>query len=205
MPTDRSLRFFDDQFRRQVRAQDFALNPFERLALPHLRGHVLDYGCGLGNLALAAARAGCRVVALDASATAIEHIRRVATSEGLPVAAELADLRSYPLAGEFDAVVSIGLLMFFDCPAAWRQLDALLGSVRPGGIVVVNVLIEGTTFMDMFAPEGHCLLRGDDLLARLAAWELLEDLTQRFDAPGGTQKVFSTLVARRPACVPPST
>ena len=32
MPTDRSLRFFDDQFRRQVRAQDFALNPFERLA-----------------------------------------------------------------------------------------------------------------------------------------------------------------------------
>lgn len=199
MPTDRSLRFFDDQFRRQVQAQDFALNPFEQLALPHLRGHVLDYGCGLGNLALAAARAGCRVVALDASATAIEHIRRVAASEALPVAAELADLRSYPLAGEFDAVVSIGLLMFFDCATAWRQLDALLASVRPGGILVVNVLVEGTTFMDMFASEGHCLFRCEDLRAHLAAWELLEDLTQRFDAPGGKQKVFSTLVARRPA------
>lgn len=198
MPTDRSLRFFDDQFRQQVQAQDFALNPFEQTALPHLRGHVLDYGCGLGNLALAAARAGCTVVALDASETAIEHIGRVAASEVLPVAAEVADLRSYPLAGEFDAVVSIGLLMFFDCATAWKQFDALLASVRPGGIIAINVLIDGTTFMDMFASEGHCLFRRDDLLARLEAWEVLEDLTQRFDAPGGSQKVFSTLVARRP-------
>lgn len=32
-------------------------------ALPHLRGKVLDYGCGLGQMTLAATRAGCEVPA----------------------------------------------------------------------------------------------------------------------------------------------
>ena len=55
-----SVRFFETQFQRQVAAAEFALNPFERLALPFLNGEVLDLGCGLGNLALEAARAGSR-------------------------------------------------------------------------------------------------------------------------------------------------
>ena len=50
MPTH-SVRFFETQFRRQLDGGDFALNPFERLALPYLKGDVLDLGCGLGNLA----------------------------------------------------------------------------------------------------------------------------------------------------------
>ena len=71
MNTDSSVSFFDQQFQRQVRESDLALNPFEQQALPHLQGVVLDYGCGLGNLALAAARRGCNVVALDGSYNAI--------------------------------------------------------------------------------------------------------------------------------------
>lgn len=67
MPNDHSVRFFDQQFRRQIGARDFALNPFEQAALPYLSGRVLDYGCGLGNLACAAAERGCSVVVLDAS------------------------------------------------------------------------------------------------------------------------------------------
>ena len=53
-----SVGFFDRQFREQLRKQDPALNPFERVALAHCRGRVLDFGCGLGNLAVSAARAG---------------------------------------------------------------------------------------------------------------------------------------------------
>ena len=64
---DASIRFFDSQFRRQIRQAELALNPFEQRALPWLQGRVLDSGCGLGNLALAAARRGCTVPALDAS------------------------------------------------------------------------------------------------------------------------------------------
>src|SRR5665647_2708874 len=67
MDPNLSVRFFDTQFQQQVRQTDLPLNPFEQTALSYLHGHVLDYGCGLGNLAVAAAQRGCSVVALDAS------------------------------------------------------------------------------------------------------------------------------------------
>lgn len=196
--TDASIRFFDSQFQRQVREADLRLNPFEQRALPWLQGRVLDHGCGLGNLAVAAARAGHPVLALDASPTAIAHLQQVAREAALPIEAVQADLRSYPLAGEFDTVVSIGLLMFLDCATAERKLDELLAHLRPGGIAVVNVLAEGTTFMDMFDPAGHCLFTEDRLRRRFESWELLSVDREAFPAPGGTAKVFVTVVARKP-------
>jgi tellurite methyltransferase len=198
MTLDHSVQFFDAQFRRQVQAHDFALNPFEQAALPYLRGRVLDYGSGLGNLSVALARAGCEVVALDASPTAIEHIRRVAADEALAIRAERADLRTHVPDGPFDAVVAIGLLMFFDCPTAWQQLGRLQACVRPGGVAVVNVLTEGTTYMDMFGSQGHCLFQPEALLARFDGWECLLVDSQAFPAPGGTRKTFLTVVARKP-------
>ena len=87
LQTHASVRFFDEQFRRQLRDAELQLNPFEQAALPWLAGRVLDYGCGLGNLAVAAARRGCTVVALDGSPTAIAHLRAVARAESLPIEA----------------------------------------------------------------------------------------------------------------------
>src|SRR5574341_1763900 len=74
--TGKSVEFFDRQFERQVREAAYALNPFERAILPYLHGEVLDLGCGLGNLALAAAQAGCKVTALDASPSGIADLAR---------------------------------------------------------------------------------------------------------------------------------
>lgn len=198
MNPNASVRFFDEQFRRQIAEQQFELNPFEVAALPYLQGAVLDYGCGLGNLTVQAARKGCRVLALDASHAAIEHLRALARRESLPIAAEEADLRTHEVAEDFDAVVCIGLLMFFDCPLAYRKLDELLSHVRPGGVAVVNVLIEGTTYMGMFSPEGHCLFEAQALMQRFAGWEVLSFERQEFPAPGETRKVFATVIARRP-------
>lgn len=199
MNPDASVRFFDAQFQRQVRESHQALNPFEQQALPYLRGTVLDYGCGLGNLALAAARQGCTVVALDASHTAIEHLRQVAQAESLSITATEADLRTYEVRDDYDAVACIGLLMFFDCPTAFAQLHRLQAHVRPGGVVVVNVLVQGTTYLAMFDPSSHCLFARDEMHRRFAGWEILCSEYQDFPAANDTTKSFVTVIARKPA------
>lgn len=198
MNTNSSVDFFDRQFQRQVEDNDFRLNPFEQAALPHLSGRVLDYGCGLGNLAIAAAERGCSVLALDASRSAIASLRQRALDAALPVTAVEADLRNYQLEEDFDCVVSIGLLMFFDCKAAFRVLSMLQAHVRPGGIAVINVLIEGTTFLDMFQPGDYCLFPRGETENRFAGWNIVHSDVRNFDAPGETIKSFVTLIAQKP-------
>ena len=196
--TNRSIAFFERQFRQQIGECDFKLNPFELEVLPHLTGQVLDFGCGLGNLAIAAAERGCSVQALDASPAAIDYLRQRAATAKLPVVAIEADLRDYRIDGEFDCVVSIGLLMFFDCATAGRVLSMLQQHVRPGGIVAINTLIEGTTYFDIFQPGSCCLLPRDELGRRFDGWKLRHLGFRDFEAPGQTIKSFVTIIAQKP-------
>jgi tellurite methyltransferase len=193
-----SVEFFDTQFQRQIDAGAIELNPFEAAAVPYLRGRVLDFGCGLGALAITAARRGCSVLALDASHSAIEHLRQVAAHDALPIEAREVDLRNYRLTEDFDTVVSIGLLMFFDCPTALQQLAQLQSRVRAGGTAVVNVLVEGTTYLDMFDAQGHCLFARDELRRQFSGWKLLSYACQDFPAPMNRTKSFVTLIAQKP-------
>lgn len=195
---NRSIEFFDAQFQRQVRDGDFTLNLFENLALPYLRGRVLDLGCGLGNLALEAARGGCSVLALDASANAIEHIRSAAAAEGWSLEATVADLTTCQIGEDFDVIVSIGLLMFLNRDRARELLSEIQGHVRTGGNAIINVLIEGTTYLEMFEPEHYYLFGRDELLESFNGWKILESRYDNFEAPGQTLKRFTTIVARKP-------
>lgn len=198
MTSSGSIQFFETQFRRQDAAKEFALNPFELRALPYVEGNVLELGCGLGNLSIAAAQKGARVLALDASPAAIRSLAARAKELRLNINARCTDLADYTPAGKFDAVVAIGLFMFFPCEVARHQFARTLSAVRSGGIAVVNVLIEGTTFMDMFDTErGYCLFGEADLPAALDGWQVLDDRVEQFDAPGGTVKRFRTAIARR--------
>lgn len=198
MTSDRSIQFFEKQFEEQVRTGACELNPFELLAIPYLKGRVLDYGCGMGNLAFAAAERGCDVLALDASPAAIAHIQLRALAEARPVHGVVADLRDYELNEDFDVVVCIGLLMFFDCPTASRALASLQARVREGGVAVVNVLVEGTTYLEMFDAKSHCLFSRAAMASRFAGWRVLHSECSDFEAPAGTKKVFATLIARKP-------
>ena len=192
-----TIDFFDQQFSRQVQQQQYELNPFELMTRPYLIGEMLDFGCGLGNLSIAAAESGCRVLALDAAPSAILHLRNVASERGLSIVAVEADLSSYNIERCFDAVVSIGLLMFFDRTTALAQLAQLKVSVRPGGIAAVNVLIEGTTFEDMFDPASYCLFAREELKNAFQDWDVLVESFDDFEAPRQTVKRFATVIARK--------
>jgi tellurite methyltransferase len=69
--------------------------------------------------------------------------------------------------------------------------------VRPDGIAIVNVLIEGTTYLDMFEPGRYYLFGENELTDQFAGWEILESKYESFEAPGSTIKRFATVIARK--------
>src|SRR5258707_11677225 len=85
---------------------------YERLKIsPGTR--LLDVGCGAGQLALIAARAGARVIGCDIATNWIEKARARAADEGLAVSFEEGDAESLPYKdAQFDAVISLIGAMF---------------------------------------------------------------------------------------------
>ncbi len=197
MTTNQSVTFFDTQFQKQVAGNDFALNPFEKVALPFVRGHVLDLGCGMGNLSVEAARRGANVLAVDASGAAIERVRKTALAENLAIDAVLADIGAYEITGRFDTIVAIGLLMFLKREKALALLADMQEHVVEQGFAIINVLTEGTTFMGMFEPNNYYLFGRRELEDQFKGWNILRSVHDSFDAPGNTKKEFSTVIAQK--------
>jgi tellurite methyltransferase len=150
-------------------------------------------------LSLEAGRRGHRVVAVDASPTAVARINKDAQREGLPVRGIQADIENWTIDESYDTIVAIGLLMFFRHETALRLLSSIQGHVKPGGRAIVNVLIEGTTYLGMFDPDNYCLFRRNELEERFDGWSILRSRYQTFPAPEGTRKDFSTIIAEKPS------
>jgi SAM-dependent methyltransferase len=104
---------------------------------------VLDVAAGNGNVALAAARRGCDVVATDYVISLLDRARLRATADGLPMQFQVADAEALPFGEEeFDAVVSTFGVMFTADHA--RAAAELLRVCRPGGkIGLANWTPEG--------------------------------------------------------------
>jgi tellurite methyltransferase len=197
-PRNQSVDFFETQFQRQVRDREYALNPFEALALDYLKGSVLDLGSGIGNLTLEAGRRGHRVTAVDASPTAVARTNADATREKIPVRAIAADIGNWTIDAQYDTIVAIGLLMFFRRERALQLLRNVQDHVNPGGRAIINVLVEGTTYIGMFDADNYCLFAPDEIEERFNSWTILASRRQSFPAPGETRKEFSTVIAEKP-------
>lgn len=144
-----------------------------------------------------AARRGATVVAVDTSATAIKRIQAAALAETLRIEAICADVESFCVPGRFDTVVAIGLLMFFQRERALKLLTKIQDYVGNEGLAIVNVLIEGTTYMGMFDPENYYLFGRNQLGERFRVWDILLSRHDSFEAPGSTTKEFATIIARK--------
>jgi ubiquinone/menaquinone biosynthesis C-methylase UbiE len=97
---------------------------------------LLDVGCGAGQLALIAARAGAKVTGCDISTNWLEKARERAAAEGLSVNFDEGDAEELPYAdGQFDAVVSLIGAMF--APRPERVAAELKRVCRPGGMIAM--------------------------------------------------------------------
>lgn len=115
------------------------------LAGPLAGRDLLDVGCGDGMYALAAARAGARVTAVDRSAAAVEAARRNAKGANVPLALYVADAIALPFPAErFDVILAVTVLCFI--PAPQRAVDEMARVLRPGGVLVLGELGRWSTW-----------------------------------------------------------
>jgi SAM-dependent methyltransferase len=146
---------------------------YERLGItPGTR--LLDVGCGAGQMALIAARAGAKVTGCDIATNWLEKARARAAAEGLEVTFEEGDAESLPYAdGQFDAVTSLVGAMF--APRPDKVAAQLTRVCRPGGMIAMANWTPGGFIGQMFkaisrhiAPSGmpSPVLWGDEATVR---------------------------------------
>jgi SAM-dependent methyltransferase len=177
-----------------------------RIALqPGMR--VLDAACGTGNLAVLAARRGCRVSGLDIATNLLAQARDRARQDALAIEFTEGDAEamSYEDAS-FDIVVSMYGVMF--APRPERVVSELCRVTKPGGLIALANWTPGGFIGKMFAvfarhlppPAGipSPLLWGDEAVVRDRFYGAIQELrlTRRiarmcfpFD-PAGTVEFF---------------
>jgi len=101
--------------------------------MPLDRTHVLDVGTGTGRAAIALAKAGARVTAVDASSEMLDVARSRAASAGVKITFEPGDAHALPFADRsFDATVSLRVLMH---TPGWAQALSELCRVSRSRVV----------------------------------------------------------------------
>jgi len=160
----------------------------------------LDLGCGVGRHALAMARLGLSVDALDGSETGIEQLRRSAADSRLLVRTHHGMMSELPFDnGAFDYVLAFNVIYHGDPSIIERTLAEMRRVLRPGGILQLTMLskrnvnfgigneIAPNTFVvpdatdDKTHPHFYCNAR--ELVELLQGFELMS-LVDREQKPG---------------------
>lgn len=160
-----------DRFSRYM--EDGARLFYERLDVPP-GAHLLDVGCGSGQLALIAAREGVKVTGADIAENLIERARARAAAEGLPAQFKVGDAEALPYPdATFDVVVSLIGAMF--APQPDLVAKELARVCVPGGTIAMANWTAGgfvgkmfATISKFIAPSGmpSPVLWGDEAIVR---------------------------------------
>lgn len=179
-------------YRRHARAQAAmakALWPY----LPTSADHILDIGCGPGDLtyALAAHYAEARLTGVDLSAAMLHEARKQSHQQQLTWLC--ADAARLPLADASQALIVSNLAIQW-CPDLQATLEELRRVIRPGGRAVINTLAPGTlseieqVWRQPHAPAGVLSFRdavSHRLAAHAAGWSgiTVDQACERFHYP----------------------
>jgi SAM-dependent methyltransferase len=100
---------------------------------------VLDLMCGYGRHAIALARKGVAVTAVDNQPDYIDEIKQAAAKDALPVKAVLCDILSYKEEKDIDLAICMGnSLNFFNAAETVIFLKNLAVQLKPGGHLLIN-------------------------------------------------------------------
>lgn len=111
---------------------------FDRLPLRDCRA--LDLGAGEGRYTVYLAKRGCRVKAVDFSESGINKLKTIADQYHLPVVTELCDLSAYTFKeAAYNLIVAATILDHLEKTTRERTMAGILKSLKPGGLLYVNV------------------------------------------------------------------
>jgi len=168
-----------------------AAEPFLAAMLARIpRGTALDIAAGRGRNAVALARAGLAVVAVDFSSEALRILAATAQTARLAIWPVVANLDSFHLKDEsFDVIVNINFLERTLFPKFVRAL-------RPGGMLLAD------TFLVDQATIGHprdprFLLAHGELRALANGLEIEEYREGPVTYPNGERAFRASIAARR--------
>ncbi len=167
-----------------------AAEPFLAANLASIpRGIALDVAAGRGRNALALARAGCTVVAVDYSAEAMGLLGATARATHLAIWPVVANLDNFHLKDEsFDVIVNMN---FLD-----RALFAkFAGALRPGGLLIAETFLVDQAALGHPRDPRFLLAHGE--LRTLAGGLEVEQYREGFNNPNGEHSFRASIVARR--------
>lgn len=136
----------------------------------HLRGRVLDVGCGTGEHTILLTRLGYDVLGVDGAPTAVEQARRNAAAHGVDARFDVRDALDLGTSPTYDTVVDSALFHVFDDADRARYVRSLHAVTRPGALVVVLALSDAGRG---FGPQ----VSDDDLRGAFGAGWSVEDLS----------------------------
>lgn len=127
-------------------------------ASPRPGERVLDLGCGTGNAAVLAARAGATVTAVDPAARLLQAARERALAEGVDIDFRQGEAASIPIAdGSVDVIVSVFAVIFAPDPeAAAAEMSRVLS---PDGRIVLSAWVPGGAVLEMSRAAGEAVMR----------------------------------------------
>ncbi|WP_286837365.1 class I SAM-dependent methyltransferase [Spongiibacter sp.] len=158
------------------------------------RGYGLDVACGLGGNAMALARAGLTVDALDYADNAVDKLNDYARREQLSISAKWGDLESQGLHAEqrYDVIV---VSYYLHRPLLAQLADAL----APGGLLFYQTF--NSRRPALRGPSNPDFLLGEGELSR--AYAGLETLLHRedLDLRGPEHALQTGYIGRKPATI----
>lgn len=113
--------------------------------------HILDVGCGTGNMAIKLAEMGVQVTGIDASEEMLKIAREKAEKRGLSISFFQKDITEAGWKDHFDGVCSNTAFEFIECKE--KAVEKMLEVVKPGGRVAVGTINRDSDWYDFYEEE----------------------------------------------------